>query len=64
MLKNKWGSEVVQAKGKGVFENGKVGNSRDFQQKPSRPSITVMTSSQPRSVIASSKLNRHANNSE
>jgi hypothetical protein len=30
---------VVQAKGKGVFENGKVGISRDFQQNPSLPSI-------------------------
>jgi len=58
VLKNKWGSEVVvvQAKGKGVFENGKVGISRDFNK--SQVCQVSMTSSQPRSVIASSKLNR------
>jgi hypothetical protein len=58
VLKNKWGSEVVvvQAKGKGVFENGKVGISRDFNE--SQVCQASMTSSQPRNVIASSKLNR------
>jgi hypothetical protein len=30
---------VVQAKGKGVSENGKVGNARDVHRKPSQPSI-------------------------
>jgi hypothetical protein len=41
VLKNKWGSEVVvvQAKGKGVSENGKVENARDVHRRPSQPSI-------------------------
>lgn len=41
VLKNKWGSEVVviQAKGKGVSENGKVGNARDVHRNSSQPSI-------------------------
>jgi hypothetical protein len=41
VLKKRWGSEVVivQAKGKGVSENGKVRNARDVRRKPSRPSI-------------------------